>query len=213
MSRILKVLIATVIIFLFQTTTYADPANDSLNQQLKNIRSMKSDFSQTIIDKKGKLIQKSHGRMALQRPGKFRWETTAPTRQLVVATGSKLSIYDPDLEQVVIRGLSKQAGQTPALMLSDANPILETDFNVKTATVPGSNLQWYVLSPKDRSSMFASIRMGFQGGQLREMQLRDHLEHTTTIQFTNSKYNGTLPSALFNFAPPKNVDVIDETKK
>lgn len=199
-----------ITLLLFHVTTHADPAADALNQLLKNIHSMKADFTQTMTDNKGKLIQKSQGNMGLQRPGKFRWETTSPMKQLVVATGTRLWIYDPDLEQVVVKVLSKQAGQTPALLLSDANPALETDFTVKSTLK--ADKQWFTLLPKDESSLFTSIRMGFVGEQLAEMQLKDHLDHTTVIQFQHIKFNQPLPAALFYFAPPKNVDVIDETK-
>ena len=213
MDNFVKKILIVVLIFFVQSMAYANSSATDLDQLLKNIRSMTADFNQTITDNTGKVIQKSRGNMALQQPGKFRWKTVSPNGQLVIATGQRLSIYDPDLEQVVIRGLSKQAGQTPALLLSDANPSLEKDFTVKTSPAGSSKLQWYVLTPKDKSSMFALIRMGFVGSQLSEMQLKDHLEHTTTIQFTNVKVNTKLAMALFYFAPPKNVDVIDETKR
>lgn len=195
------------------SVTYASPANDSLNQRLTNIRSMKADFTQTLKDNHGKTIQTSRGWMALQRPGEFRWQTLTPNKQLVVANGSRLWIYDPDLEQVIVRALSKQAGETPALLLSDANPSLEKDFAVSADNTASSGMQSYVLSPKDRGSMFTSIRMEFTGNELHEMQLRDHLDHITTIEFKNVKTNTKLPNAMFYFAPPKNVDIIDETKQ
>jgi outer membrane lipoprotein carrier protein len=213
MARLVKFAFLGVLLFFLQTTVFAQSANTMLNDLLKNIRSMQADFTQVIKDNKGKVIQKSKGVMALQRPGKFRWETKTPNTQLVVASETRLWIYDPGLEQVVVRALAKQTGQTPALLLSDANPVLETDFNVKSEKDSASSLQWFVLIPKDRGSMFTSIRMGFAGQELHEMQLRDHLDHVTTIQFSHIKFNNPLPTALFHFAPPKNVDVIDETKQ
>ncbi len=69
--------------------------------------------------------------MALQRPGKFRWEVVKPNAQLIIANGSRLWIYDPDLEQVIIRAFKHATGQTPALLLSDDNATLSKDFNVQ----------------------------------------------------------------------------------
>ena len=37
--------------------------------------------------------------MALQRPGKFRWEVTNLSPQTVSANGNTLWIYDPDLNK------------------------------------------------------------------------------------------------------------------
>ncbi len=63
-------------------------------------------------------MQRSYGKMALERPGKFRWEVTKPIPQLIIANEAKLWIYDPDLEQVTIRRLKVTSGETPALLLS-----------------------------------------------------------------------------------------------
>lgn len=213
MLRITKIIFFGLMILGLHTSAFADSANDALNHLLKNIRSMRADFSQSIIDNKGKDIHHSQGNMGLKRPGKFRWETTSPNKQTIVATGSKLWIYDADLEQVIVRGLAKQTGETPALLLSDANPALETDFKVKLEKSSAPDMQWYLLTPISPGGMLESIRMGFKGDELQQMQLRDHLGHNTVIKFKNIKLNTPVADAYFYFAPPKNVDIIDETKQ
>jgi outer membrane lipoprotein carrier protein len=213
MSRFIKAIMIGVLFLTMQAVVFADSANVSLNDMLKNIHSMRADFTQQIVDNKGQTIHKVRGKMALKRPGKFRWETTYPNKQLVVASATRLWIYDADLEQVTIRALAKQTGETPALLLSDANPVLEADFKVTSQKSSDADSHWYMLTPKDPSSMFESIRLGFKGNQLQEMQLKDHLGHDTIIQFKNIQSNIPLADASFNFTPPKHVDIIDETKK
>jgi outer membrane lipoprotein carrier protein len=208
-----KKLFSFLLLFAFQLACYAETPTDTLNQRLKNIKSMQANFTQSVVDNHGKIIQKSRGKMALQRPGQFRWETISPNKQLIVANGTRLWIYDPDLEQVVIRALAKQAGETPALLLSDTHLSLDKDFIVKQVKGTESVSSWFLLLPKDKSSVMASIRMGFKGDSISEMQLQDHLGHTTAIQFQNIKSNSPLSASLFNFTPPKHVDVIDETKQ
>ncbi len=212
MQRLIKIVLL-IVISLVCVDVFAQSANDTLNQLLKNIRSMQADFTQVIVDNKGKQVQKSHGNMALKRPGKFRWQTLTPNKQLVVASGNRLWIYDVDLEQVVVRALAKQTGETPALLLSDANPALETDYHVKLEKASAAEQQRYVLTPIDQGSMFESIQMVFKGSILQEMELRDHLGHNTIIQFKNIKFNTPIADAYFYFSPPKNVDIIDETKQ
>jgi outer membrane lipoprotein carrier protein len=60
--------------------------------------------------------------------------------------------------------------------------------------------------------MFAKIKLGFNKNQIREMELQDHLGHTTAIAFYNIRLDPSLSSALFSFKPPAHVDVIDETR-
>lgn len=202
-----------IIILCYQVIAYANVTSDALSARLAKINSMQADFTQTITDRKDKPVQKSAGHMSLQRPGKFRWSVTRPTAQTVVANGERLWIYDPDLEQVTIRSISKEIGETPALLLSNTESTLANDFNVTTQPDKKSGLEWFLLVPKNQNSMLALIKLGFAGQQIREMYLEDHLGHVTDVEFYNILVNPRLAASLFNFKPPKHVDVIDETKR
>jgi outer membrane lipoprotein carrier protein len=187
--------------------------SDELAQLLNSVRSMKANFTQLTYNNKGKVTQRAYGRMAMQRPGRFRWDVTKPIPQLIIANQTKLWIYDPDLQQVTVRSLQKAAGETPALLLSHDNSMLGTHFNVKTLPNDAKQRHWFVLSPKKADDMFVSIRMGFSGNQILEMRLQDNLGHTTIIQFQNIQQNVNVPASLFVFKPSKKIDVIDETHK
>lgn len=199
-------------LILFQTSIYANTAADDLSMLLTKINAMRADFTQIITDKNAKQIQQSVGRMAMQRPGKFRWEVKKPMMQLVITNGTRLWIYDPDLEQVTIRMLTKEVGESPAMLLTNPNVTLGKDYRVESIKSSGKDLQWFSLTPKNQNSMFAKIKLGFDKNQIREMELQDHLGHTTAIAFYNIAMNPILSATLFSFKPPKNVDVIDETK-
>lgn len=190
-----------------------DSASDTLSGYLKNMRTMKADFVQNIVDKKGKSMQKSTGHMSLLRPNHFRWDVVQPNKQLIVTNGKRLWIYDPDLDQVTIRALAKAAGETPAMLLSSDNVSLTKEFKVSSVQGSPSSLQWFMLIPTDQGTMIASLKLGFANQQIRRMQLQDHLGHTTSIEFNSVAINKNVSSSLFNFKPPAKVDVIDETKR
>jgi outer membrane lipoprotein carrier protein len=174
---------------------------------------MKADFTQTVYDNKNKAIMKSYGRMAMQRPGKFRWEVTKPIPQVIIANSTRLWIYDPDLEQVTIRALKKAAGETPALLLSHVDMVLSQSYQVEQVPSKTPGTQSFSLMPKGQDNMFASIQMNFANNKIQSMQLRDHLGHTTLVLFQHTQTNPSLPASLFNFKPPARTDVIDETKR
>jgi outer membrane lipoprotein carrier protein len=199
--------------FLF-TNVHADPASDNLTKLLLNIHTMQANFTQIIKDKSAKSLQQSQGQMSLSRPGKFRWDIQKPVSQLIIANGTRLWIYDADLEQVTIRAFHKAAGQTPALLLSDNNLTLSKDFNVHTVPNPSqiAGSQLFLLTPKDKDDPFETIRLAFLNKQIHEMRLEDRLGHVTTITFQNVKTDIPLADSLFIFKPTANIDVIDETK-
>lgn len=196
----------------FADTTATTPSGQTLSQLLKSMHSMQANFTQTIKDKKGRTIQKSTGHMDLQRPNQFRWDVRAPNKQLIVTNGKRLWVYDPDLEQVTIRALGKAAGDTPAMLLSDADLQLDKEFVIRPVK-NASSIQWYTLLPKDPSSVIAAMKLGFDKQQIQQMEIQDHLGHTTLIVFNNIKENVPISSALFIFKPPAHIDVIDETKR
>lgn len=208
-----KYFVAVVAAFTLHSSAFADSASDNLTNLLLSMNTMKANFVQTIKDK-SKTLQKTQGIVALQRPGKFRWEVQSPVAQIIIANNSRLWIYDPDLEQVTVRKFSKAAGQTPALLLSDKNLTLGNDFNVTVlpATSQIANQQIFELTPKNKNDAFERIKLTFISKQIRQMQLEDRLGHQTVISFQNVKTGIALPASLFNFTPPPRVDVIDETK-
>lgn len=185
-----------------------------LSTLLNTVKSMQANFTQIIYDGRGKSIQKTYGRMALQRPGRFRWEVTKPIPQLIVASDNRLWIYDRDLQQVTIRSLKNAAGEAPALLLSQVNADLEKKYNIKELSNKKSGLRWFALTPKDTNrGMLSSTEIGFANNQIREMRLKDNLDHTTSIQFEQIQTNASLPTSFFVFKTPKGVDVIDETRR
>jgi outer membrane lipoprotein carrier protein len=196
----------------FPMGAQADNAAVVLAGLLNNIQTLQADFTQTITDNQAKLLQKSIGHMALQRPGKFRWEVIQPVAQWVVANRGKLWIYDPDLEQVTVRLLTKEAGETPALLLSNPNVKLEKDFSVQVIKNSPA-FKWFLLIPKSSASMLAFIKIGFANNQIREIDLQDHLGHNTVVEFYNIALNQVLSAALFSLRLSSKVDVIDETKR
>lgn len=197
--------------FFAPTAAYAVPAGERLEGFFNNIQTMQADFQQTLVDEQGNVVQEASGTFALQRPGKFRWDYAMPFEQLIVADGKKVWIYDVELEQVTVKPLQAALGSTPAALLSGSQP-LEDNFTI-TERGTQDGLQWIELQPKAEAtdSSFESIRMAFDSGDLRVMQLLDSFGQTTYMRFSDLQSNPDIDPSLFEFIPPEGVDVIGET--
>jgi outer membrane lipoprotein carrier protein len=181
---------------------------DQLKSFLTSAKSIKADFTQTVSDRSGKVIQQSSGIMQFSRPGKFRWEYLKPYKQLVVGDGEKLWLYDPDLNQVTVRKLDKAIGSSPAALLAgDAE--IEKNFNLKDAGTQ-EKIGWVEATPKSSESTFERVRMGFAGNDLSILELKDSFGQTTVIKLANVQVNNKPAAADFSFAPPKGADVITD---
>jgi outer membrane lipoprotein carrier protein len=183
----------------------ASPAAD-LEKYLSGLATWTADFTQTIDDGHGNVLRSAAGRLYLQRPGKFRWDYSEPSEQLVLADGKQIWFYDKDLSQANVRDMDSSLASTPASLLS-GNGSVSSQFDI-SALPRSEGLQWFQLIPKHADTDFQVVRIGFDKGELRSMFLADKLNQITQLTFSNSKRNLALAPDLFSFVPPPGVDVI-----
>ena len=206
MKFALKIL-STAAIALFPLWAQAG-AVEQLHDFLKNTRTLKAEFAQSVIAKNGRKPQQSSGVVSIARPGKLRWEILKPYPQLVVGDGEKIWIYDPELQQVTVRKAGQAIGGSPAALLSGSNE-LEKNFNLKEAG-EAEGLAWVEATPKAGDSGFDKVRLGFGSGDLKAMELLDSFGQTTLIRFAKMERNPALPPTHFRFVAPPGVDVVGE---
>ena len=179
---------------------------DALKSFVAETRTARAAFMQTVTDQNGKLRQKSEGVLAFSRPGKFRWQYQKPYEQLIVGDGSKLWIYDMDLDQVTVRKLGDALGNSPAALLAGNNDI-DRHYVLKDAGTR-DGLDWLDARPRDQDGTFVSVRMGFAQNVLMSMELKDGFGQTTVLKFSKLEKNAAVGGSEFKFTPPKNADVI-----
>jgi outer membrane lipoprotein carrier protein len=150
----------------------------------------------------------SSGDFVFSRPGRFVWRYVKPYEQQLSADGQTLYIFDKDLNQVTERKLDASLGSSPAAILFGSND-LSKNFALKEG---GSKdgIDWVELTPKAKDTQFERIAIGFRGGELQGMELRDAFGNTTLLTFSNIQKNPQLPANAFRFTPPKGADVIKQ---
>ena len=180
----------------------------SLTKLLETSQTLQAHFSQLTLDGGGTQLQETAGEMILQRPGLFYWHTDAPNEQLMVSDGKKVSLWDPDLQQVTIKTLDQRLTQTPALLLSGDISKINQSFDITSKE--SGNIIDFTLKPKTKDTLFDSLRLSFRSGLINDMQLIDSVGQRTNILFTGVKANEKVDASKFTFVPPKGADVIQE---
>lgn len=199
--------ILLILIFLLPSAAFA-AGTEALKTFLSQTQSARARFAQMVLDKDLKPLQQAQGVMQFSRPGKFRWDYTKPYEQVIVGDGSRLWIYDKDLNQVTVRKLDRALGASPAALLAGSND-LERDYALSNLGVK-NGLDWLEAVPKNRDSTFERVRMGFGKAGLEAMELRDPFGQNTVITFADIERNPRIPAETFRFAPPPGADVISE---
>lgn len=204
MSRTL--LVATLALFGWSIFAAAENQAAILQAYYDKTRTLSGTFEQKVTDSAGQPVSSSRGRFWIFRPGRFRWEWEAPFRQLIVSDGNKVWIYDPDLEQVIVRPLQVDGSAVPALLLS-GSPNLTESFVVTAAP---DEPDWLDLRPRTEETDFTRLRLHLPNGDLRGMILEDALGQTTAIEFFEVSSNAPIDAGRFRFDVPDGVDVLTE---
>jgi outer membrane lipoprotein carrier protein len=204
-STIAAALLSCVLSYVSATVCFATPTTD-VEKYLNGVATWTADFKQTIDDGHGNVVRSAAGKLYMQKPGKFRWDYSEPSEQLILADGKQIWFYDKDLQQANVRNMDASLANTPAVLLSGGGS-LSSQFDV-TALSPSDGLEWYQLIPKRQDTDFQLVRIGFRNGELESMFLADKLNQVTQLTFTNPKRNAKLAADLFKFVPPPGVDVI-----
>ncbi|MBK7011258.1 MAG: outer membrane lipoprotein chaperone LolA [Xanthomonadales bacterium] len=186
----------------------ADTARSRLEAFSGRIHTISAHFEQSVIGARGNRGEASTGTLALKAPRQFRWHTTAPFEQLIVADGNRVWIYDPDLEQVSVRGQGAEEAHSPLAVLTDLSR-LDLEFTISEV----GEARRPALAQADfqgQGPEFAFAELGFDTDSLVRMRFEDTLGNTTEIRFSDWQDDPKLPADTFSFTPPAGVDVVGD---
>lgn len=182
-------------------------AVDTLREFVRDVKSARAQFTQTVSSPDGLKKKTSSGSFAFQRPDRFRFAYEKPYQQLIVGDGQKVWLYDADLNQVTVRPAEKAIGGTPAALLAGGG--LERDFNLK-AQPAADGLDWVQATPKVAEGTVKQLRVGFKGRELAALEITDSFGQRSLLQFSGVQQGGALPPETFRFEPPKGAELLSQ---
>lgn len=209
-TELASILLGTLAISGLARAQAAEPAaaNDTLDTFLERVQSLSAEFTQELWSADQQLIEASDGTLELARPNRFVWHYRTPNEQKIVADGTRLWMYDVDLEQVTVTPLAELDQANPAMLLGGDREVRESFEVVQTFALDGRD--WVRLAPKRGGADFVSIAIAFRDGRPEELEFVDGLDQTTRIVFSALQINPPLDAATFQFDPPVGVDVFGD---
>jgi outer membrane lipoprotein carrier protein len=205
-------LLLSVVVGPCATAQQAADGAATLEAFLDGVQSLTATFEQELWTADQKLLQKDGGSLSLKRPNRFRWTYEDPTErdedstQLVVAAdGTRLWIYDVELEEITVTPFDDTVGASPAMLLSGDRSVREAFDVVDAYSFDG--LDWIKLEPTG-SSDFSSVLIGFAGKEPRRLELVDGLGQVTRIALADLVVNPEIADEAFELDVPDGVHVI-----
>lgn len=185
---------------------HADATAD-LQRFVREVKSARADFTQTVTAPDGGRQKTSSGRFEFMRPDRFRFVYLKPFEQTIVGDGRKVWIHDPDLNQVSSRPFDQALGATPAALLA-GGPI-ERNFEV-TAQPDRDGLSWVQATPRSSEGAFKHVQVGFRQGELAALEILDSFGQRSLLRFERFEANPNLTADSFRFVVPAGADVIEQ---
>ncbi|HEV8675635.1 MAG TPA: outer membrane lipoprotein chaperone LolA [Methylomirabilota bacterium] len=201
------------------TAAGAPPALDEAVHRLEatyqGIRDLQASFQQASFNRTLNQTLEAKGTLYLKKPGKLRWEYTAPTPQEIVSDGKKLWVYTPELKQVnVTDAPSALAGPAGSFLqgLGQVREHFAVRFLNPAQPTDPDGLLVLDLTPKRSEPMLARLVLSVDrtSGLVRKAVVYDELGNTVTVRFLDMKVNPGLADKLFVFTPPPGVAVIKQ---
>ena len=182
-------------------------AAQSLKDFVREIKSGRASFTQTVTAPDGKRKKTSSGTFEVQRPNLFRFQYQKPFEQLIVGDGQKVWTFDADLNQASSRRIGQALAGTPAALLAGGN--IEKDFELKAQPSEGG-LDWVLALPRQAEGNIQQLRVGFKGRELAALEVVDAFGQRSLMQLSQLQTNVAIGADRFRFEVPKGVDLLEQ---
>ena len=182
----------------------------NINDYLSGINTLKAEFKQTIYSSSKEAIDYSEGLIWLKKPEQILWEFQRPNIKKIIVDGESVSIYDTDLNQLLIIPYTDQYQSSLASILVN-NDNLEAFYEIHYKII-NNDLYMVTLFQKKDSSLFTKIEITILEMLIHKIELWDSSEQSISIVLENTEMNISLSDASFKFIPPKGVDIIDQRR-
>ncbi|WP_394230673.1 outer membrane lipoprotein chaperone LolA [Shewanella colwelliana] len=179
----------------------------SLKQKLEELNSLHAEFSQTVTDINGKVIQQGSGTFALSVPNQFYWHLTSPDESLIVADGNDVWIYNPFAEEVSVLDLNQAIDASPIALLVHRDEKTWQQYSVTQEN------RCYQIVPKDIDAGVTKVAVCFDDNSLSMMTLEDQQGNISEFNLTEQGPVSDSQSSLFKFVVPEGVDIDDQRLK
>lgn len=182
----------------------------ALQKKYDTIRDFTADF---VHEAEGGVLRKKtteRGTLQVKKPGRMRWDYTAPEKKLFVSDGRKMYLYVPADNQVMVSSVPEADEATTAVLFLVGKGSLTRDFTVSFAEGGAPETYALKLLPRlpERDYDWLHIVVDRATMRLRTLAAADAQGGRSTFHFSNFKENAGLADKTFDFRIPRGADVV-----
>lgn len=185
---------------------------EGIQKQYQSIDSLKTRFLQVLTNASSGESEEHYGRIYFRRPGYIRWEEERPGQELLVVDQEVAWDYFPDEGIAYKYSLEEKFQSQTMLKFITGEVDLAGDFRIERQ---GEEHGWVKIKliPKqpEPNLVLAYIWIEETRYILRQILLVDFFGNGNQLTFSDLELNIPLDDTLFEFTPPEEVIVRDNT--
>jgi outer membrane lipoprotein carrier protein len=184
-----------------------------LQKVYRDVDSFEADFEQTYRNRLLDRTRESSGHVWLRPPSKMRWEYDPPSKNLIVADGRHLFVFEPEPNQVVKMPVS--GSELPSVMaFLTGGRSLSEDYSVVEVhreKMAPQGLAGLELHPRNPSTVVSRVVLvvNRESGQVQRTVLVEPEGNTNTFVWSKVATSVTIPDSRFSFTPPAGARLVE----
>ena len=193
-------------ILLFAYCSLGLASKEELAEAFDGFDQIEMDFSQEVYDQFTNLVEVSSGKCRVSKPS-ISWQTLKPFEQSVLLSEDTLKIFDPDLEQLIVKNTEGGAESIPLNLLRKKGSDFK-DFIVRKLSSDLSSIQRYSLTPVSKQAIYLKIEIEIRDKVLRKIKLFGLSGEESRIELSNSTpLRGA--DLVLRLDVPEGTDIVD----
>ena len=201
-KKIFKLLF--LIIFLFYQDVYASK-NFNYFKFIKEMNSFSTSFVQNTYDENGLLVTTSNGSLIYKKKSKYILEYKSPNKIKFISDGQLITIYDQDLEQVIIRSVKKSLNNNIIDIFTNEK-LINDKFELKIFFKNNENHINFLPINKDiKKSDFLLV---VSNNMIKSISFVNDFDQSVIMNFNGFEINVSILESQFKIDIPESFDVI-----
>ncbi len=205
--EVVKYLFRTAIsLLLFAYPPLSLSSQDDLGKAFAGFDRLEMDFTQEVYDHLANLIEVSFGKCRVSKPS-ISWRTIQPFEQTILLSKDTLKIFDPDLEQLIVKKIDPSTDNIPLNFLLKKNADFENFVVTELASDSPSN-RVYSLSPVSQQLVYSRIEIETRDNVFKVIKIFGLSGEETRIELSNSRSLSDEDLILI-LDVPEGIDIVD----
>lgn len=206
-----------VLLFVFLCLVPARADDDiaiTIRDRYASLETFQAEFTQFLTHRESGSKEQREGTLVFKKPLLISWQTKKPVEEHLVISKKEIWDYIAD-ESIAYRYPRELVNDSRSLIqIVTGQALLSQDFDV-TRTGTEGKLVILQLYPKEPVPTLVEARLYVdpEKGYIQRAVITDFYGNENDVRFTSFIPNASVSSSVFNFTPPKDVEVEDRVER